>query len=392
MISLRLNKATEKLREDFLFWLESHPVPRLEGAFDLERFVEISRKWQATLAKDHWVGVHWPEAYGGRGLGFVDEAVIQETLAAKGSPQLINLFGLTMVGPVLIEHGNENQKQRFLSKILSAEEIWCQGFSEPGAGSDLGAIRCKAEKVESGWEITGQKIWTSFAHHADWCFLLARNSSEGKTKFDGLTYFLLSMKEKGIRVRPLQQITGEKEFNELFLDQAPVADDCIVGSVGEGWSIAISTLMYERVILTFSRHLQSEQALKGIADYFEAYGASDSERETFGTLIARSMAVRALALSHLLSYEGGAKKPGPEGSLDKLGWSETFQDICRFASNLGGPERILRNGSFSIEDGLFQRNYLYSRGRTIAAGTSEVQRNIIAERVLGLPREEKRKK
>ena len=391
MISLRLNQQTEAIRRDFLAWLESNPAPVLPGKVELERFVEVSRAWQKKLAHDHWIGLHWPEAYGGRGLSIVDEAVVQECLALHRSPQLINLFGLTMVGPVLIEHGTEEQKKRFLGKILSADEIWCQGFSEPGAGSDLGAIRTKAELKDDSWSLSGQKIWTSFAHHADWCFILARNSSEGKTKFDGLTYFLMSMRESGIDIRPLQQITGEKEFNELFLDSVKVANDRVVGKVGEGWNIAISTLMYERVVLTFARHLQSEQLLVAIREYFSENGGSERDLEEFGRLVAKSMAVRALALSHLLTYEGKNKKPGPEGSLDKLGWSETFQEICKFALSLGGPERILTSGVFPFAEGMFQHQYLYSRGRTIAAGTSEIQRNIIAERVLGLPREEKRK-
>ncbi len=386
MLSLRLKKETEDLRNDFVLWLKDNPPPAVEGRIELDRFVEISRAWQHRLAAGNWIAVHWPEEFGGRGLSFVDEAVIQECLAAKRSPQLVNLFGLTMVGPVLIEHGTAQQKSRFLKKILNAEEIWCQGFSEPGAGSDLAAIRTKAEKSADGaWAVSGQKVWTSFAHHADWCFILSR-SGEGQTRYEGLTYFLMPMKQPGITIRPLQQITGEKEFNELFLDGVPVPADCVVGKVGEGWQIAISTLMYERVILTFSRHLQSEHALQEIKSVLKSEGATEAQLETYGKLLAKSMAVRALALSHLVDYETKNAKPGPEGSLDKLGWSETYQEICRFALSLGGPERILRSGEFVHGDGLFQHNYLYSRGRTIAAGTSEIQRNIIAERVLGLPR------
>ncbi len=391
MISLKLTSRSEALRAEFLQWLASNPPPRIESRVELQRFVEISRKWQRRLASDRWVGVHWPEQFGGRGLSLVEEALIQECLAEAGSPQLINLFGLTMVGPVLIAHGTDAQKSRFLSKILSAEEIWCQGFSEPEAGSDLSAVRTKAEKVsdERGerWELTGQKVWTSFAQVADWCFILARSNPD-RPRYSDLSYFLMQMGQPGIEVRPLTQISGDREFNELFLERVPVAPEQLVGAEGEGWKIAISTLMYERVVLTFSRHLQSESALNEMR---EVVRASDSRtaRGTFGKLHAHSMAVRALALSHLVSYENGAP-PGPEGSLDKLGWSETFQSICSASMTALGERSIVTGGQNAHLSGMFQHNYLYSRGRTIAAGTSEIQRNIIAERLLGLPREGKK--
>ena len=393
MISLRLNETTEKLRQDFRAWLAANPAPRLPGKVELERFVGVSRDWVRKLAAERWLAVHWPERYGGRGLSIVEEAIIQECLAEVGSPQLINMFGVTMVGPVLIRHGTESQRERFLSKILSAEEIWCQGFSEPEAGSDLASVRTRAERTdEEHWELTGQKVWTSFAQVADFCFVLAR-SNPLAARYKDLSYFLLSMKEPGIEVRPLTQISGDREFNEIFLTKAPVPVGNMVGNEGEGWKIAISTLMYERVALTFARHLQSENALSAIGDVLRTRFANPLERTQYGRLLAKSMAVRALALNHLLGYgEPGApseRSPGPEGSLDKLGWSETFQEICRFGLGLLGPDGVITAGSRALREGMFQHEYLYSRGRTIAAGTSEVQRSIIAERILGLPREGK---
>ena len=398
MISLKLTARSESFKADFQRWLSSNLPPRIEKRVELERFVEISRAWQQRLANERWVGVHWPEAYGGRGLSLVEEALIQECLAAVGSPQLINLFGLTMVGPVLIAHGTEAQKVRFLAKILSAEEIWCQGFSEPEAGSDLSAVRTKAERQLDGdgalvrWELTGQKVWTSFAQVADWCFILARSNPE-QPRYSDLSYFLMQMSQAGIEVRPLTQISGDREFNELFLDGVAVSPEHLVGREGEGWKIAISTLMYERVVLTFARHLQSESALNDLRDLLRADAASAARpaaATTFGRLHAHSMAVRALALSHLLSYENGSPA-GPEGSLDKLGWSETFQEICIASMEALGARSVITGGAEAHLDGLLQHNYLYSRGRTIAAGTSEIQRGIIAERLLGLPREGKAK-
>ncbi len=386
MISLKFSEKTEALKKDFKFWLKNNPAPKIENRIELEQFVEISRKWQARLAADHWVAVHWPEEYGGRGLSIVEEAVIQECLAEARAPQLINLFGLTMVGPVLIEHGTKEQKKRFLQKILTAEEIWCQGFSEPEAGSDLAAVKTKADLIEEKnkkyWLISGQKVWTSFAQIADWCFLLAKTCPEAP-RYKNLSYLLMPMNLKGIKTAPLMQISGDKEFNELFLEEVKVPAENIVGAIGEGWKIAISTLMYERVVLTFSRHLQSEQLLMEIAEILKNKKASSAEKQAYGRLVAKSMAVRALALSHLVSYNE-KNSPGAEGSLDKLGWSEVYQEIAKFALSLLEEKSLYLSKDGSYKDGLLQHTYLYSRGRTIAAGTSEIQRGIIAERVLGL--------
>lgn len=387
MISLRVDQRSDALRRDLHKWLKSNPPPETATRFELRDFVEISTAWQKRLAAERWVGVHWPEQYGGRGLSLVEEAVVQEELAHARAPQLINLFGLTMVGPVLIKHGTEAQKIRFLSKILHADEIWCQGFSEPGAGSDLASLKTTAirsnESEKAPWKISGQKVWTSFAQYAQWCFVLVRTDSS-VPKHKGLSYFLVPMSSPGIRVSPLTQISGDQEFNEVFFDEVAVPDENLVGKVGEGWKIAISTLMYERVILTFSRHLQSDNALCEIQSVLSRQLPLDtSTAEGFGRLLAKNMAVKTLALSHLMTYSTG-QAPGPEGSLDKLYWSETFQRICEFALETLGPRAVVSRGSFAEADGLHQHRYLYSRGRTIAAGTSEIQRGIIAERVLGL--------
>ena len=386
MLSLRLGEKAEAIRSELQTWLRSNKPPQISGKIELEQFVELSTAWQQKLAADNWVGVHWPEAYGGRGLTIVEEAVVQEVLAEARAPQLINLFGLTMVGPVLIEHGTDAQKERFLSKILSAEEIWCQGFSEPDAGSDLASLRTTATpdpQDSEQWVLNGQKVWTSFAHVADWCFVLARTDSD-VPKHKGISYFLLPMSSEGITVRPLTQISGDKEFNEIFLENVPVAAENLVGKPGDGWKMAISTLMYERVVLTFTRHLQSEVLLAEIGELLDG-ASTEADRVRYGELVAESMAVRALAMNHLLTY-GKTNPPGPEGSLDKLGWSETFQSICQFGFELLGPDGLITDGADAHKDGLFQHQYLYSRGRTIAAGTSEIQRSIIAERVMGLPR------
>lgn len=377
MLQLELGKEIESLRTEFRTWLESNPPP-VPSDPSLSEFQRCGRAWQSTMATGRWLGLHWPVEFGGRGLTLVSDAVIQEELVRARAPQVLGLFGLTMVGPVLIKHGTHGQQRRFLPAILNASEIWCQGFSEPGAGSDLANVATKAVRTSSGYRVNGQKVWTSFAHLADWCFLLCR-TGEGTVKHEGLSYLLVPMKQPGITVRPLKQISGDDEFNEVFFDDVEVPSDCIVGKEGEGWKIAISTLMFERVVLTFSRQLQSETLLRSLV-------ASPRAKEfavELSSCIAKSAAIRALAYEHLIAYSNGAT-PGPEGSLDKLLWSETFQEIAKLGVRMLAENAI--GGERDPEVGATLHQYLYSRGRTIAAGTSEIQRNIIAERVLGLPR------
>lgn len=379
MIKLSISESSEAFRNEFRKWLKSHRPPKSDSS--LASFVVTGRKWQEELASGGWVGVHWPSAYGGRGLTLVEEAIIQEELVSVSSPQLLGLFGLTMVGPVLIAHGSAQQKKRFLSPILNAKEIWCQGFSEPGAGSDLAALKCRAQLTEEGFIVNGQKIWTSFAHIADFCFLLCRTSDE-EMPHRGLSYLLIDMKSKGITTRPLRQLSGDDEFNEVFFDNVHVPRDMVVGAVGDGWKIAISTLMYERVVLTFARQLQSEVTLRNLVSQY-GQSVSAEYKVALAREIARAAATRALAYQHLLNYSKGAT-PGPEGSLDKLLWSESFQSISKLALQLRGRAAALGERAEEVASDVHR--YLYSRGRTIAAGTSEIQRNIIAERILELPR------
>ena len=374
--------SLSNIKNTFKRWLSKKTFPVLCDQ-SLEAFINCGRSWQETLAASKWLGVHWPVEYGGRGLTLAEEAIIQEELGKAGSPQILGLFGLTMVGPVLIKYGTAEQKQKFLQNILFGKTTWCQGFSEPGAGSDLANLSTKAVPVDGGYKVTGQKAWTSFAHIADWCFLLIRSGENTKNnppkKHEGLTYLLVDMKSPGITVRPLKQISGDDEFNEVFFDDVFVPIENIVGAPGDGWKIALSTLMYERVVLTFARHVQSDKLLKEIENVIK----QNKIRNQIFTkklldLKAKAFAMRSLAEKHLNEYSKGIE-PGPESSLDKLFWSETFQEIAILARDIG--EQV--GGTFHQEA---WHQYLYSRGRTIAAGTSEVQRNVIAERVLGLGR------
>lgn len=381
MIRLELSEESEKFRGSLREWLASNPPPRLGHDSSLETFQKVGREWQRQLAGGRWVGVHWPAEYGGRSLSLVEEAIVQEELVRANSPQILGLFGLTMVGPVLIAHGTEAQKAKYLSKIISADEIWCQGFSEPGAGSDLAAISTRATPVEGGFVVSGQKVWTSFAHIAERCFLLCR-TQVGSVRHKGLSYLLVDMRSKGISTRPLTQITGDREFNEVFFDEVFVPAENVVGQPGDGWKIAIATLMYERVVLTFSRQLQSEALLRELLKR-RASCVDPILHRDLARAVAVACAVRALSYEHLLKYAAG-EQPGPEGSLDKLFWSESFQKAAKLALQFGGES--VQSGESASDAGGDIHRYLYSRGRTIAAGTSEIQRGIIAERLLGMPR------
>ena len=389
MLRLKLDAEAETLRTHLRRWLDENPPPVAERDCSLESFLSVGRTWQQKLAAGRWIAVHWPKEYGGRGLSLVEEALVQEELSRIGAPQLLGLFGLTMVGPVLIAHGTSEQREKYLKNILTAEEVWCQGFSEPQAGSDLAAVRTSAEPTvgpagEPGFLINGRKIWTSFAHVAQKCFLLAR-SFRGEKPHHGLSYLLVSMDQPGISIRPLRQITGEEEFNEILFEDVFVPRSDLVGEEGDGWKIAVATLMHERVILTFARHMQTELPLRDLVRQAADGTVSDIHKRQIAYEAARFCATRTLAYSHLIHYASGAE-PGPEGSLDKLHWSEGFQKVAELALACAGPSAVGRARSDTDRtDPAFER-YLYSRGRTIAAGTSEIQRMIIAQRLLGLPR------
>ncbi len=381
VLKLSISSDSEKFRSELRQWLAAHPPPLVSDS-SLAEFERVGREWQGTLSSGRWVATHWPSEFGGRGLTLVEEAIVQEELVRVAAPQVLGLFGLTMVGPVLIAHGTKEQKERFLPSILTGKEIWCQGFSEPAAGSDLASVKARAVPTEGGYLLSGQKIWTSFAHIADWCFVLCR-TSEGQKKHQGLSYLLVDMKSAGITTRPLQQISGDREFNEVFFDSVFIPSNHLVGAEGDGWRIAISTLMFERVVLTFARQLQSEVALRQLMKKMAQSSATSDGATLVAQCVVDACATRALAYEHLINYSQGAA-PGAEGSLDKLLWSESFQRLCKVAVQWEGELGAL--GELDPDVGHTMHQYLYSRGRTIAAGTSEIQRSIIAERLLQMPR------
>jgi alkylation response protein AidB-like acyl-CoA dehydrogenase len=279
---------------------------------------------------------------------------------------------------VVIAHGSEEQKERFLEPILSAEEIWCQGFSEPESGSDLASLKTKAVQQNGGWRVTGQKVWTTFAHEAKWCMLLARSDPDAP-KHKGLTYFILDMEQDGVDVRPLRQITGEAEFNEIFMEDAYVPDENVVGGVGNGWMVGITTLMHERAGLGAASAVALRRDLDELIALVRERGLGDDPliRDRIARLQISTEALRLGGL-RTLTETMRTGIPGPEGSLAKWQWAETNQALSELATEVLGTEGVERNG--------WSYRFLRSRANSIEGGTTEVMKNIIAERVLGLPR------
>jgi alkylation response protein AidB-like acyl-CoA dehydrogenase len=392
-MDLSYTEQEERFRRELRTWLlQNPPGPEPE---QLDQWVAYGKAWQRKLYEAGWCGVAWPKEYGGRGATLIEQVIFQEETARAKAPMLINLAGLTMGGPVLIAHGTDEQKRRHLKSILAAEEIWCQGFSEPNAGSDLAALKTRADLVGDEFVVSGQKVWISFARYADWCMLLARTDPQAP-KHKGITFMLVDMHSPGVTVRPLKQISGAEDFNEVFFEDVRVPRGNVIGKLNGGWEIAITTLMHERATLTFSRQLQSRLALNDMIA-FARHWRYQGERAVENPLIRQQIA-QTLIESTVIKYtayrsltktlRGGV--PGPEGSMEKLFWSEMYQRQIDAALSMQGPYGQLVKGSPHVpEDGAWPHLWLYSRGRTIAAGTSEIQRNIIAERVLRLPRGDK---
>jgi alkylation response protein AidB-like acyl-CoA dehydrogenase len=368
-------------------WEYGVGLPPRHASLDDE--VAFGRDWQRRLADGHWVGVTWPEAYGGRGAGALAHYVVQEELARARAPELVGRIGVNLVGPTLLAHGTEDQRRRWLPGILRADVLFCQLFSEPGAGSDLASLATRARRSEGGdgWVLDGQKVWTSYAQFADWGLCLARTNPDVR-KQAGITAFAVDMSAPGVEVRPLRQITGEADFNEVFLDGVFVPDDCVIGEVDAGWRVSGSTLAHERgtnprQLVIHGQHL--DEVLRLAADR----GAFD-DPHTAQRLAQAFVEVKLFQLHNWrsLSRLEAGEPIGPEGSALKLYWSEMSQRLHSLALDVLGPAAPLGAGAADNPgEGEWQRSWLYYQAASIFAGTNEIQRTIIGERVLGLPRE-----
>jgi len=389
-MDLSLSPFEREFRDEVRTWLEeNHPGLEPDGLAEVMAF---RRDWQRQMHEAGWAGISWPQEYGGRGATLIEQAIFAGEMARAEAPSPANVLGLAMGGPVVIAHGTEEQKQRYLEPILSAEEIWCQGFSEPESGSDLASLKTKAVKDGDEWVVTGQKVWTTFAQYAKWCMLVARTDPDAP-KHQGLTYFLMDMEQPGVEAKPLVQITGEGEFNEVFIEEARIPDANVVGGVGNGWSVAITTLMNERAGLAFGAIAQIANSLKRLGELAgetRANGGTAAEDPVYRQRIAQ-LHIEAEAM-RLNGYRGLTKTmqsgvPGPEGSLGKWQWSDINQGIAELALDLeGGYAALERGAEHAVAGGAWQYSFLRSRANSIEGGTTDILKNIVAERVLGLPK------
>jgi alkylation response protein AidB-like acyl-CoA dehydrogenase len=379
-VDLRDNPDEAAFRSELRAWLEANlPDEKRGSRGGAQRWDDpFMREWSRMLYDAGYAGLTWPKEYGGAGAPYSFQAIFYEEMARAHAPAHVGVIGLGMAGPTIIAHGTDEHKQRHLEKILSAEEIWCQGFSEPGAGSDLAAARTRAERRGDVYVVNGQKVWSSFAHIADFCILVTQSDPDAP-RYRNLTYLIVDMHSPGIEVRPLRQITGEAEFNEIFFNDVEVPVSNRLGDEGDGWNVAMTTLLHERGTLGFALTAALDSGVARLLDLArEKVNGDAGRRERVAAEWIELQALRYTNYRSLGTYERTGI-PGPEGSGVKLRWSEQNQRMTKLGRELLGAEGI-------TDDGWWHHQQLRSRGNTIEAGSSEVLRNIVAERVLGLPR------
>jgi alkylation response protein AidB-like acyl-CoA dehydrogenase len=392
-MDFNFSDTEEAFRKDVRQWLERNVPDELRGrAFAASRaepeHVQKMRAWQRTMYEAGYVGMDWPREFGGRGATLVEQIILYQEMARAEAPQFVNRGGLSMLGPTLMKYGTPAQQARFLQRILTADDLWCQGFSEPNAGSDLANLQTRAVRDGDHYVVNGQKVWTSMGHVAEWGFFLVRTDPTA-AKHKGISFLLVDMKSPGITVRPLRQITGEAEFNETFLDNVHVPVGNLVGKEHEGWSVAITTLSYERDVLTFIRHISLRNALHRLVKLAQRTGRADDPvvRQKIAALWIGEQALQLNGYRSLTKIlRGGA--PGPEGSTSKLYWSQLDQEVAQTATEVIGPyAQLARGADRAPDEGQWEFYMSLAQASGIRAGTSEILRNIIGERVLGLPKD-----
>jgi alkylation response protein AidB-like acyl-CoA dehydrogenase len=386
-VDLALTPEEEAFRDEVRHWLEANV--ELPPAFrTLEEEFEWGRKWQARLAADRWVGIHWPEVYGGRGATPVQVAIFNMEYARSRAPQPVNRNGINHCGPTILAHGTDEQKARWIPRILSAEEIWCQLFSEPGSGSDLASLTTRGIATEGGWVLEGQKVWTSYAQFSRWGIALVRTDPDAP-KHKGISYLVVDMTSPGIDIRPLVTITGEAEFNEVYFDEVFVPSDCLVGGLNQGWAVANTTLAHERgTTFPFKEQVVHEVYLNELYALAAELGTLD-DIEVSDALAEAAVKLRVLRQHNwrTLTRLTHGEEPGPESSVVKLTWADmtqTLSDAALLVLDASAP--LWGDAEGNPMAGKWQRQWLWSKAATIAGGTSEIQRTIIGDRILGLPR------
>jgi alkylation response protein AidB-like acyl-CoA dehydrogenase len=383
-MDLRFSDEDEAFRGEVRAWLAEHNVGEfaaLEGrggpGHEHEGF-DVRREWERVLGREGWTCVGWPKEHGGRGATLSQQVIFNEEYVRARAPVRVGVVGETLLGPTLIAFGTREQQQRFLPPIVAGEEMWCQGYSEPNAGSDLANVQTKAVLDGDQWSITGQKVWTSLAHWADWCFVVCRTDPD-VPKHKGISFILCPMRQAGVEIRPIIQLTGTSEFSEVFFDDARAARADVVGEVNGGWRVAMGLLGFERGVATLGVQLGFERELQQIIAIAQENGAA-RDPVMRGRLAGAWLGLRIMrfnALRTLSTMESGT--PGPEASITKLYWATWHRALGELAIDVLGPR-------CELEDEL-QRMFLFTRADTIYGGSNQIQRNVIGERVLGLPRE-----
>ena len=379
-------------REEVRAWLAANPSDTDPELFshDLETRVAAGRRWQRRMCDAGWVGVGWPKEHGGRGATLTEEIVFHQEVARAGAPELVNVVGINMLGPLLIQYGRPDQKERFLPGILNGDDIWCLGMSEPGAGSDLASLKTRAVLDGDEFVISGEKIWSSYASYSSYCFLVVRTDAE-LPRHRGISCLALPMNTPGIQVRPLVQLHGDKEFCQLFFDQVRVPKDALIGELNRGWEVVLATLHHERTTYALSHQVVLKQYVTGMLE--AARQAQEQGRSGISDPVTRQKIAQAMievdVLGHYsLKRIGDIQKRGlgAESSVDKLYWTEMNQRLQDTAMGILGPYSQVTEGEWAVADGRPIHAFLHSKADTIYSGTSEIQRNTIADLILGLPR------
>jgi alkylation response protein AidB-like acyl-CoA dehydrogenase len=394
-VKLTFSPEDEQFRAEIADWLQTNLTGEFEklkfrgGPGDEHTYPEERKHWERKLAEGGWTCVGWPAEYGGRGCSIEQQVIFFEEYARAGAPGRMGHIGEGLTGPTLIAFGSDEQKARYLPGIVAGTEFWCQGYSEPGAGSDLANVKTRAhyDEARGVWCISGQKVWTSLAHESDYCFVLAR-TEPGSVGHKGLGFFLVPMDQPGIEVRPIEQITGTSEFNEVFFDEAECGAGDIVGAPGEGWKVAMGLLGFERGVSTLGQQMQFQNELDQIVQLARDNGAASDPviRQRIASAHAELKIMRYNAMRMLSGQSGGDGALQKEALIYKLFWATWHRNLGELAMDVMGPEcEVLEGGPYELNR--LQSMYLFVRADTIYGGTNQIQRNIIAERGLGMPRE-----
>lgn len=392
-MKLTFSAADEQFRQEVAGWLEANlcgefePIRFRGGPGDEHSFVQERKVWEQVLAAGGWTAIGWPKEFGGRGASIEQQVIFNEEYARAGGPGRVGHIGETLTGPTLIAYGTQAQCEKYLPGIKAGKELWCQGYSEPSAGSDLANVKTKARFDESRgqWLLSGQKVWTSLAHESDFCFVIARTdpSSAGQK---GLGFFLLNMNQPGVSIRPIQQLTGTAEFNEVFLDEAVCDAEDIVGAPGEGWRVAMALLGFERGVSTLGQQMLFQSELNEIVALAKANGAAQdpSIRQRLADAHIGLKIMRYNSMRMMSGGEDGSLQK--EAMIYKLYWASWHRNLGKLAMDVLGPESELLTAE-PYQLNRLQSLFLFTRADTIYGGTNQIQRNLIAERALGMPRE-----